>query len=174
MISLAGHVHQDLNSKYSHQWEYIRLFLKLVRIIQARCSRFRRNVTRLTCQAPHCITMGQLLAFTFILISTWSFGQPDFSKIPKATDSTYGYTDTNPLKMKKGNPGRSIGYAYDFLSGLATPDDKDLKFVQRYAVENPKNKKVKSELNHRQLDKYIFVTHQKKDTLTIYVDIYRK
>ena len=122
------------------------------------------------------MTIGQPLALTFILISTWSFCQHDFSKIPEATDSTYGYTDTNPLEMKKGNPGKSIGYSYDFLSGLATPDDKLLKFVQRSTVTNPKNEKhaVPPGDKAQLLDRYIFVTHERKDTLIIYVDIYHK
>jgi hypothetical protein len=102
-----------------------------------------------------------------------------------STDSTYGYTDTNPLKMKRGNPGKSIGYSYDFLEGLKTIDDKKLKFVQRVTVDNPNYKRAKVELTNRytgmplsgkgqQLDKYIFLTFEKKDTVTIYVDIYRK
>ena len=129
--------------------------------------------------------MKQQLIIIFIGISGWCYGQPDFSEVPESTDSTYGYTDTNPIKLKKGNPERSIGYSYDFLSGLATPDNKGLRFVQRYSVENPKNDKGERQLNNRYsgkpmtgkgelLDKYVFVTHEKKDTLTIYVDIYRK
>jgi hypothetical protein len=118
--------------------------------------------------------MVQQLTISLIFLSSWCFGQPDFSDIPVSTDSTYGYTDTNPLKMKKGNPGKSIGYSYDFLSGLTTPDNRSLRFVQRSTVENPKNNEPKSNASSQQLDQYIFVTHDKKDTLTIYVDIYRK
>jgi hypothetical protein len=118
--------------------------------------------------------MAQQLTISLIFLSSWCFGQTDFSDIPVSTDSTYGYTDTNPLKMKRGNPGKSIGYSYDFLSGLTTLDNKGLRFVQRSTVENPENNEAKSNASNRQLDKYIFVTHDKKDTLTIYVDIYRK
>jgi hypothetical protein len=118
--------------------------------------------------------MVQQLTISLIFLSSCCFGQPDFSEIPVSADSTYGYTDTNPLKMKRGNPGNSIGYSYDFLSGLATPDNRPLKFVQRYTVENPENNDDKPNSSDRQLDKYIFVTHEKNDTLTIYVDIYQK
>lgn len=109
------------------------------------------------------------LLMSLPMFSICSFAQPDFSRLPYATDSTYGYTATNPLHMKKGNPGRSIGYAYDFLSGLATPDLKSLRFVERNTVDNPRSNNPGTSL-----DEYIFVTRVEKDTLVIYVDIHRK
>lgn len=129
--------------------------------------------------------MKQILTLTLTFITTWIFGQSDFSRITASTDSTYGYTDTNPLKMKKGNHGKSIGYSYDFMNGLKTHDNQKLKFLQRSGVDNPKHKKPKVKSTDRQpgtaltdqteqLDKYIFLTSEKKDTLTIYVDLHNR
>ena len=130
------------------------------------------------------MTMKQILTITLTFITTWIFGQSDFSRITESTDSTYGYTDTNPLKMKKGNHGRSIGYSYDFMNGLRTHDNQKLKFLQRSSVDNPKNRKPKVASAERQLDtaltdteqldKYIFLTSEKKDTVTIYVDLHHR
>lgn len=113
--------------------------------------------------------MALKLALALLFFSTWCLAQPDFSKVPQATDSTYGYTATNPLKLKKGNPQKSIGYSYDFLNILVTRDNKPLKFVQRRTIGNPEMSKREA-----QLDKYVFLTHARKDTVTIYVDIYSK
>ncbi len=116
----------------------------------------------------------------FILLTSWSSAQRDFSAMGVATDSTYGYTDTNPLRMKKGNFGESIGYSYDFLTGLSTTDDQTLKFVQRHTVDNPQYGDSGApgasgaQKNRDELDKDIFVTSREKDTVTIYVDIYRR
>lgn len=129
--------------------------------------------------------MERILTLTLILISTWGCGQSDFSRLSVTTDSTYGYTDTNPLKLKKGNPEKSIGYSYDFLHGLRTHDDQKLKFVKRTTVDNPNYKRpnVQSTDPHTgtpinekgsKLDKYIFLTSGNKDTVTIYVDVHRR
>ena len=127
--------------------------------------------------------MKKVLTLALIFISTWTFGQKDFLRLSESEDSTYGYTDMNPLKMKSGNLGKSIGYSYDFLQGLTTHDDQKLRFVQRITVDNPNYKRSRTTSSDAemppgpkgsQLDKYIFFTSEKKDTVTIYVDVYRK
>lgn len=125
--------------------------------------------------------------FTLVLIFTSArgCGQSDFSGITVSMDSTYGYTDENPLRLKKGNPGESIGHSYDFLHGLRTHDDQKLKFVKRITVDNPNYKRpnVQSKGPHtgtpiiekgNKLDKYIFLTSGNKDTVIIYVDVHRR
>jgi hypothetical protein len=100
-------------------------------------------------------------------------------------DSTYGYTDQNPVKMKKGNQQKSIGYSIDFLKSLRTEDNQKLELVQRFTVDDPNYVRPKTHLTNRYtgmplsgklelLDKYCLVTTEKRDTLTIYVDIYNK
>ena len=127
--------------------------------------------------------MRKIATPIFMFISTWGFGQSDFLRVSASTDSTYGYTDQNPLRMKHGNLGKSIGYSYDFLLGLKTTDDQTLKFVQRITVDNPKYKKPKYQsvnggsgapVNGSQLDKYTFLTSRKKDTVIIYVDVFHR
>ncbi|MEX1239250.1 MAG: hypothetical protein WEB30_06020 [Cyclobacteriaceae bacterium] len=131
------------------------------------------------------ITIINIIIWTFIFIPTWTFAQTDFSRTAVSIDSTYGYTDTNPLRMKIGNVGKSIGYSYDFLHGLTTHDDQKLKFVQRTTVDNPNYKRSRTQLTNpdtemslrpkgSELDRYIFFTSKEKDTVTIYVDVYRK
>lgn len=125
--------------------------------------------------------MRKILALVLIFNSTIVLGQRDFSRMLVSQDSTYGYTAANPLKMKRGNQGKSIGYSYDFLTGLKTNDNGRLKFLKRITVRNPakkskgasKRKRENHSGNDDALDKYVFVTSA-KDTVTIYVDLYSK
>ena len=129
--------------------------------------------------------MRHLATIPALFIATWTFGQSDISKLINSTDSTYGYTATNPLKMKKGNQGKSIGYSIEFLKSLRTADNQKLELIQRFTVDDPNRVRPKTQLTNRYtgmtlsgktglLDKYNFVTTGKRDTLTIYVDIYNK
>ncbi|MEX2231147.1 MAG: hypothetical protein WD824_03230 [Cyclobacteriaceae bacterium] len=133
--------------------------------------------------APHAIR--KILTGILLFISTWSSGQIDFSRVDVSTDSTYGYTDTNPLKMKKGNFEKSIGYSFDFLQGLKTIDNQKLQFLQRSTVENLNYRRAKVQASNGytakpvsgdggSLDKYTFLKSVEKDTVTIYIDIYNK
>ena len=129
--------------------------------------------------------MRQLTTLIGIVISTWAFGQNSFSQLTISTDSTYGYTGKNPLKMKKGSPEKSIGYSIDFLKSLKTEDNQRLELLQRFTVDDPSYVRSNTQLTNRYtgmpmngklglLDQYYFLTSEKKDTLTIYVDIYNK
>src|SRR5688572_14396680 len=102
-----------------------------------------------------------------------------------STDSTYGYTAKNPLKMKKGNLEKSIGHSIDFLKGLRTEDNQKLELLQRFTISVPNYAAPKAQLTNRYtgmplsgkvglLDEYNFVTSEKKDTVIIYVDVYNK
>ena len=129
--------------------------------------------------------MRYLMAIIGLLVTTLMFGQSNFSKISVSTDSTYGYTDGNPLRMKKGNQEKSMGYSIDFLKILRTEDDQKLELIQRFTVDDPNYVRSKTQLVNRYtgmpisgklglLDKYYFVTMEKRDTLIIFVDIYNK
>jgi hypothetical protein len=131
------------------------------------------------------MTKAKILTAILIVITTWTFGQKDFSRLTQSADSTYGYTENNPLRMKKGSLGKSIGYSYDFLHGLKTSDNQKLKFLQRTTVENPGTRPSKTALTNRytgsrlsgdggELDKYLFLTVGRKDTVIIFVDIYKR
>ena len=71
-----------------------------------------------------------LIAIIIVCLNT-SFGQNNFMKLDNSTDSTFGYTAQNPLKLKKGNPEKSIDYSYSFLSGLKTKDYQALIYLSK-------------------------------------------
>jgi hypothetical protein len=66
-----------------------------------------------------------------------ALGQKEFSKLPTSIDSTFGYKDKNPLKLKKGNLEKSIAYSLDFLKRLTTVDNQQLELLMRYTVKDP-------------------------------------
>src|SRR5688572_12374380 len=129
--------------------------------------------------------MKRILILVWLFISTCCSGQSNFSRVATSTDSTYGYTDTNPIKMKKGNFEKSIGYSFDFLQGLKTIDNQKLQFLQRSTVENPNYKRTRVQASNGDtavpasseggsLDKYTFLKSVEKDTVTIYIDLLNK
>lgn len=131
-------------------------------------------------QISFCILFGTLLFF----VNT-SYGQKDFTKLLNSTDSSYGYTAKNPLKLKKSNQGKSITNPYNFLSGLRTQDNQTLTLLFRATTDNPNYKEPAIKINNRYtrmpingklglLDKYVFLTSNTKDTVTIFIDIYNK
>jgi hypothetical protein len=87
--------------------------------------------------------------------------------------------------MKRGNQGKSIDYSIEFLKSLKTTDNQKLVLLKRFTVDNPNQVRPKTQLTNRYtgmplngklglLDKYYFVTEEKRDTLKIYVDVYNK
>ena len=122
---------------------------------------------------------------TLIFFSKVSHGQKDFKKLTSTTDSTFGYTADNPLKLKRGNQEKSIDNSHKFLSGLKTLDDQTLTFLFRLSIRDPAYKKPLIGINDRQtglpisgklgmLDKYVFLTSNSKDTIVLFIDIYNK
>ncbi len=122
---------------------------------------------------------------TLIFFSTIVYGQKNFSKLMTSTDSTFGYTNLNPLKLKNGNQGKSVDNSYKFLAGLKTLDNQTLTLLFRATTENPTYKEPSIKINNRftgmpingklgLLDKYVFLTSTTKDTVTLFVDIYNK
>jgi hypothetical protein len=129
--------------------------------------------------------MRQLTTIFALFTTTLTFAQSDFLTLMVSTDSTYGYMNKNPLKMKKGNRPKSIDYSIDFLKSLRTEDNQKLVLIQRFTVDDPNHVRRKTQLTNRYtgmplsgkpglLDKYVLVTTEKKDTVTIYIDIYNK
>ena len=123
--------------------------------------------------------------FVFFFFGINSYGQNNFSKLLSSTDSTYGYTAINPLKLKKGNQQNSITNSIIFLKGLKTQDGQALTLLFRVSTSDPNYKEPAIRLQNRFtglpvggklgiLDKYVFLTSTKKDTVTLFVDIYNK
>ncbi len=122
---------------------------------------------------------------TLIVFSTTVYGQKDFLKLTSSKDSTFGYTNLNPLRLKKGNQGKSIDNSYKFLSGLKTLDNQTLTLLFRATTDNPTYKKPSIKINNRftgmpinrklgLLDKYVFLTSTTKDTVILFIDTYNK
>jgi hypothetical protein len=120
-----------------------------------------------------------------IAISCQAFSQINFASLSLSEDSTYGYSNMNPLKMKKGNQQKSIEYSEKFLKGLITIDNHKLKYLMRYSIDDPKYNHSSVHLTDRftgmplngklgLLDEYIFLVSERMDTIRIYVDIYNK
>ena len=70
-----------------------------------------------------------LLFTIFICFTNTSFAQKDFTKLTASSDSTFGYSAQNPLKLKNGNQEKSIMHSQIFLSGLKTKDNQSLTYL---------------------------------------------
>lgn len=128
-------------------------------------------------------TMKMLAISVGVLIANLTFGQLDFSKVPISTDTTYGYVNWNPVKLKKGNQGKSVGHSIAYLKSLKTDDNQELELLFRRTVDDPgySNSGITNRSNGMPingklglLDAYHFVTSETRDTVIIYVDIYNK
>ncbi|WP_022823095.1 hypothetical protein [Hymenobacter norwichensis] len=101
-----------------------------------------------------------------------------------ATDSTYGYTALNPLRLKQGDLYKSMALAEVFLHNLRTSDDQPLRLITRFSVKDPGYKRPAIALTDRytglplngklsMMDLYIFRTAS-NDTLRLFVDVSSK
>ena len=120
-----------------------------------------------------------------LFYSKVSFGQNDLEKVINSTDSTYGYSVQNPLKHKKGNLQKSIKYVNEFLAGLKTIDNQALIFLSRSTTSDVDYKESAIKINNRftneslnsdivLIDKYDFLTSNTRDTITLFVNVYKK
>ena len=127
------------------------------------------------------IKFSQSLISLFILFSisiNITYGQ-NFTNLTQSTDSTYGYSDKNPLKLKKDDPVGGIKNSKEFLKGLKTSDGQNLTVISRSGVVDPNYKEPPGGIlaslgDGGILDKYELVTSVKKDTIILYIDIYHK
>jgi hypothetical protein len=114
-----------------------------------------------------------------------SHAQQPFRNLPNATDSTYGYSGMNPIRLRKGNTEKSILQQMNYLSGLTTADRQRLVLLSHSSVADPGSKepfinvndrfsKSPANASTRVLDKYVFLTADTKDTITLFIDIYNK
>lgn len=128
---------------------------------------------------------GTIWSVMFLGFCTISYGQKSFAALTVSSDSLYGYSSAKPLTLKKGSQLKSIQYAENFLSGLRTNNDQTLQLISRSSIPNPNHKQPFIELNNRFtgapirgnlgiLDKYVFLTSDTKDTITLFVDIDNK
>ena len=79
-----------------------------------------------------------------------------------STDSSYGYTQNNPLPMSDGKYSNRIKNVFKFLSGLKTEDNQTLNFLWRNAYAP------------NVLDEFVLVTSSTHDTIHIFANIRKK
>ena len=99
---------------------------------------------------------------TLLCFSNISLGQKDFTKLKMSTDSSYGYTQNNPLPMGDGKYSNRIKNVFKFLSGLKTKDNQTLNFLWRNAYAP------------NTLDEFVLVTSNTNDTIHIFTNIRKK
>ncbi|MBS0031872.1 hypothetical protein ACTJJ0_31425 [Chitinophaga sp. 22321] len=125
-----------------------------------------------------CVTCMSLMLFV-----SESNAQQAFTRLQQSADSTYGYAADNPVRLKNGNTDKSIINGMNYLSGLVTANKQRLVLVTRSAVPDPRGKQAivndrftGGPLNGKAgiLDKYVFLTADTKDTITLFIDIYNK
>lgn len=121
------------------------------------------------------------LALSSCIVSNSKF----FAETQIATDSTYGYTDTNPIRIKNGDLNYSINSSYYYISRLRTIDDKPFELVGKKSVLNPKYEKPAIQMVNRYtgqpingnamlLDKYYLLPKNSQDTVIIFINPYEK
>ena len=84
------------------------------------------------------------------------------AEVTPAERSSYGYTVEDPVRIGHAGFPESIGLAREFLSRLRK-DGERLEVVSQSAVGTPP----------RFTDRYTVVTESSRDTLNLYVDVYR-
>lgn len=120
----------------------------------------------------------------FLFLGGGSLFAQEFYQMKNASDSTYGYSIDNPIKIKKGNNIKTLKRTEVFLNYLKTNDDKKLLLLWRDSYRNPNFDSEKWTLKYRTgrpvngnngiLDKYVFVIENTRDTVSLFVDIYNK
>ena len=118
------------------------------------------------------------LVIILTVIVNISFAQ-NFSKLQQSTDSSYGYSANNPLKLKKGDPAGGVSNSKKFLQGLRTEDGQELSIESRSGVVDPNYKEkpggIAANLGDGGiLDKYELVTSVTKTKIILYFDVYHK
>lgn len=128
--------------------------------------------------------MRLLLLAIFSLLTIAAHAQ--YKDAPAATDDTYGYKSSNPLRMKKGDAAKSIKYTQSFFSTLQTAAGDSLALIGRKTVHNPgyNPQNIANQVQTRAgmpisgdlglVDQYTFRTIPGNDTIHIYVSIYRR
>lgn len=127
--------------------------------------------------------LGLAIIFIVSIFSSCVVSNPQlFSKVQPTTDSTYGYTPTNPLLIKNGDLGTSIQAENYFLKHLTTINNEKLIYVRRGSFRNPKYNStgIENRFTHQAvggggpvLDEYIFVVENRGDTIKLYVNVYK-
>ena len=103
----------------------------------------------------------------------------------RANDTTYGYSDKNPLKIKVGNHGKSYDYFLNFIDNLTTDDGQSLVLWQHKTIHDPNYVETATVGNNIQtgifkkarygvdglIEQYHFITAATRDTITLYVNV---
>lgn len=106
----------------------------------------------------------QLVIGVMVLLANVCLAQSDFRLLQTAIDSSYGYSEKNPVGLKNGNVKRSEVNIRKFLNGLQSKDGQKLIVHERYVYAGGKKKFP---------DKVVLITAISKDTVTLFVDAHK-
>lgn len=118
--------------------------------------------------------MKKLLLSTLVIIALSSCATTkstaENATDSSTTDSTYGFTEKNPVKV--GGVGNGPMNERNYLNSLTGPNGEKVSFDRRGSCCEFKSKN--SPFGMALLDRYAVTYEGKKDTVTIYLNMYDK
>jgi hypothetical protein len=131
----------------------------------------------------------RFIKFTLLLFLTGCAvnNQKFFKNLETSSDSTYGYTLGNPIKIRNFDFQNSINSSHYYIEHLLSKEKKKLKVISRKAISNPEFKEPLFKnliwtdsgnpvFNGKgpYIDLYTLLAGNEKDTVKIYVNSYVK
>ncbi|MDF2932846.1 MAG: 2-dehydro-3-deoxyphosphooctonate aldolase [Chryseobacterium sp.] len=117
--------------------------------------------------------MKKLFLSTLIILAISSCGTAKTSSenpAESSTDSTYGFTEKNPVKV--GGVGSGPLNERNYLNSLTGPNGEKVSYDRQGSCCEFKSKN--SPFGMGLLDRYAVTYEGKKDTVTIYLNMYDK
>ena len=107
-----------------------------------------------------------------------------FSNVQNTTDTTYGFTKTNPISFTNGDMQHSTDALIYYLNHLRTTNDKKLIPLRQFVIDNPEYNPNKfrvekrfgepTGLKERFLDLWVLKVENEIDTINLFFNISKK
>lgn len=113
-----------------------------------------------------------LILSSFVIITSCSAtnGTSSEHKTENTSDATYGYTEKNSIKVGGDQSGPANQRQY--LNSLTGPNGEAVSYVRAGSCCHFASRK--SAMGFGMLDKYLVTYEGKKDTVTLYLNMYEK
>lgn len=118
----------------------------------------------------NCLYLTLLLLFLSACSSTKSISQSTTNNKKAVYDSTYGYTQDNPIKVGGGNAGPLREREY--LNNLKGPNGESINYTRKGSCCPFKTKN--GFMGGGMLDIYIITWEKQKAPVTLYLNMYDK
>ena len=118
----------------------------------------------------NCLYLTLLLLFLSACSSTKSLSQSTTNNKKAVYDSTYGYTQDNPIKVGGGNAGPLREREY--LNNLKGPNGESINYTRKGSCCPFKTKN--GFMGGGMLDIYIITWEKQKAPVTLYLNMYDK